>query len=80
MQKALLAQRARVAARQARDLTRRKNALGRSGASGQARRLLVTRPPRVGAVHSRGSFGTRHRSRTRATRAPRRSCRSEERS
>ncbi len=41
VQKALLAQRARVAARQARDLTRRKNALGRGGPPWQARRLLV---------------------------------------
>ena len=48
--------------------------------AGQARRLLVARPARVGAVHRRGQLGRRLGARTPATRGPRRSCRSAARS
>ncbi len=53
------AARARLAARQARDLTRRKGLLESQLAAGQARRLPVDRPARVRAVRRRGRLRRR---------------------
>ena len=59
--KATQAARARMAARQARDLTRRKSLLESCSDAGQARRLRVAEPGRVGAVHRRGRQRRRQR-------------------
>ena len=57
--KASQAARARIAARQARDLTRRKSLLGHDVAAGQAGRLPVHRPGEVRDLRGRGRLGGR---------------------
>ena len=57
--KSVQAQRAREAARKARDLTRRKSALENSHAAGQARRLLGQGPVAGRAVRGRGRLRRR---------------------
>ena len=80
VKKAIAAAQARVAAKNARNVIRRKTGLSGAGMPDKLKDCSSQRPARERAVHRRGRLGRRHRGARPAIRRPRPSCRSAARS